>query len=247
MMRRVSGPLGNPTSAPALRATAPGWRDARLWVGLVIVAVCVIAGARILASADDTVAVWAAGNDLVAGSEVGADDVVAVRVRFRDDERLDAYLRADEPWDPDRALLRDVASGELIPVSSTGDEPDEQVRLLPVAVALNQVPAAVGAGSIVDVWAAGVGDLQDPADPASGTGGDGGTGGTAGAAPARSSTDALLVLEGVRVVDAPDASSQVGSVSERQLVLAVPDDQQDAIATALAALAAGTVTIAQRS
>ena len=33
--------------------------DPRLWVGVAIVAVCVVAGARLLAAADDTVAVWA--------------------------------------------------------------------------------------------------------------------------------------------------------------------------------------------
>jgi hypothetical protein len=38
----------------------------------------------------------------------------------------------------------------------------------------------------------------------------------------------------------------VGSVADRQLVLAVPDEQRDAVRTAVAAMAAGTVTVAQR-
>lgn len=233
----MSGHLGNLTPTPAQRATAPGWRDARLWIGLAIVAASVVVGARVLASADDTVSIWAARGDLVAGSEVSADDVVAVRVRFREGERLDHYLSADEAWDSERVLLRDVSAGELVPAAATGDEPADDVRLVPVAVAPTAVPPGVGAGSVVDVWAAGVEDIAG----ATGTGEDDATGSSA------PSSDALLVLEGVRVIDAPDQSSQVGSIAERQLVLEVPDVQQDAIPTALAAIAAGTVTIAQRS
>ena len=42
---------------PVSRAQSPGWRDPRVVVGVVIVAVCVLLGARVLGSADDTVAV----------------------------------------------------------------------------------------------------------------------------------------------------------------------------------------------
>ncbi|MDT9591986.1 hypothetical protein RDV89_02840 [Nocardioides zeae] len=200
-----------------------------------IVAVSVLVGVRLLASADDTVAVWAARDDLVAGAEVGADDVVAVRVRFRDDAGLAAYLSADDPWDPDRVLLRDVAAGELVPAGATGDEPEDEVRHLPVAVDPSRVPPAVAAGSVVDVWAAGL-DAPAAEDAAE----------DAGATAPADADGARLLLEGVRVVEVPDTAGQVGSIAERQLVLAVPEDQADAIPAALEAMASGTVTVAQR-
>ena len=45
-------------SVPATRVRRPGWRDPRLAVGLVLVAAATVAGARLLATSDDTVAVW---------------------------------------------------------------------------------------------------------------------------------------------------------------------------------------------
>src|SRR5687768_11311810 len=70
----VSRDLGSSVAlhdAPqAVRATRPGWRDPRLWVGILIVAVSVVAGARLLAAADDTVTVWTAVRDMGAGDTV---------------------------------------------------------------------------------------------------------------------------------------------------------------------------------
>ena len=67
---------------PATRSTNPGWRDPRLWVGVVLVTGSVVAGARIMAGADDTTAVWAASGDLVAGQTLTTEDLTATRVRF---------------------------------------------------------------------------------------------------------------------------------------------------------------------
>ena len=99
MMTPVSRYLGNPgVQAPpvAVRATTPGWRDPRLWIGVAIVAVSVVAGARLLASADDTVAVWAVIDDMGAGDLVSESDLEVRRVRFADDADLARYFRADD-------------------------------------------------------------------------------------------------------------------------------------------------------
>ncbi|GAB3068884.1 hypothetical protein GCM10027215_02490 [Nocardioides zeae] len=247
-MVRVSGHLGNVRPQQATRATAPGWRDPRLWVGLLIVAVSVVVGARVLASADDTVAVWAAREDLPAGSAVAADDLVAVEVRFRDGDRLEEYVAASDPPDPDVRLDRDVGAGELLPSAAVVPADESDVLHLPVTVEPGLVPPGVGVGSIVDLWVAGS-DLPavsdgsvsgEPGDPGAGAGTD------ASSASSAAQDGAVLLLEAVRVVEAPDASTQVGSVADRQLVLAVPEEQRDAVRTAVAAMAAGTVTVAQR-
>jgi hypothetical protein len=38
---------------PATRATTPGWRDPRMWVGIAIVAASVVIGALVLGASDD--------------------------------------------------------------------------------------------------------------------------------------------------------------------------------------------------
>ena len=94
-----------------MRAAPPGWRDARLWVGVAIVAVSVIGGARLLGAADDSVPVWAVASDMGPGDTVTADDLVSREVRFVDPAELDTYFPADEraagrPLAPARASAR---------------------------------------------------------------------------------------------------------------------------------------------
>ncbi|MDR6173348.1 hypothetical protein QE364_003719 [Nocardioides zeae] len=243
IMVRVSGHLGNVRPQQATRATAPGWRDPRLWVGLLIVAVSVVVGARVLASADDTVAVWAAREDLPAGSALAPDDLVAVEVRFRDGDRLGEYVAASDPPGPDVRLDRDVGAGELLPSGAVVPADESDVLHLPVTVEPGLVPPGVGVGSVVDLWVAGS-DL--PAASDEGASDEGAASDEAASDEGATRSGAVLLLEGVRVVEAPGASTQVGSVADRQLVLAVPDEQRDAVRTAVAAMAAGTVTVAQR-
>ena len=76
-------------------------------VGVAVVAACTLLGARLLAGADDTVAVWAAGASLGEGQQVGTADLVARRVRFVDQRDADRYLPAAGalPVDPDLVVL----------------------------------------------------------------------------------------------------------------------------------------------
>ena len=74
-------------SPPARRLRRPGWRDPRLAVGVLLLCGSVLLGARVLASADDTVAVWGTRTSLVRGQEVSSDDLVALQVRFADAEQ----------------------------------------------------------------------------------------------------------------------------------------------------------------
>ena len=122
----VSGNLGSsgaPATAPAGRRAWPD-RDGAIRAcgsASLIVAVSVVAGARLLASADDTVAVWAAAADMGAGDTVAADDLVARRVRFGDDRRPRALLRRRRRrCRPDLQLTRGVGAGELLPRAAVG-------------------------------------------------------------------------------------------------------------------------------
>lgn len=209
---------------PAARATTPGWRDPRLWVGLLIVAVSVVAGARLLAAADDTVAVWAVATDAGPGARLTEADLVAQRVRFADTADLDSYYRADDTLPGDLWLVRGIGAGELLPRTAVGADGQQAGTVeLPVAVESDQVPAAVHAGSVVDVYLLG------------GAGARGSTG------------DGGPILREATVVDAPSVDASFGSAGgRRQLVLAVPEDDAAAYFRAVSALDAPSLTVVRR-
>lgn len=190
------------TTPAARRATAPGWRDPRLWVGVAIVAVSVLAGGLVLGTSDDTVPVWAASDTMGAGHVLTADDLIVRRVHFADNADAARYLSADRQLPADLRLLRAVGAGELLPEAAVGQATDATQREVPVSVAPDQVPASVGVGDAVDVY------LR----PGSRSGCVG--------SPVCSGRP---VLEGVTVLDAPPASDAFGADGSRMLVLGMGD------------------------
>ncbi|WP_091119598.1 hypothetical protein [Nocardioides terrae] len=213
-----SGLAGAP---PAQRVPRAGWRDPRLWVGAALVAVSVVAGARLLAASDDTVRVWAAGDDLAAGAPVTAADLEQHRVRFADGDDVGGYFRATEP--PDGVLLRGVGAGELVPRSAVGAADQNGTVQVPLAVDPEQVPPSVGTGSVVDVYL-----LGGPVDGAR-------------------DADAEPVLAGVSVVDAPAVEDSFVASGKRQLVLAVPEDDAHRFFGLVGAADSPTLTVVRRS
>jgi Flp pilus assembly protein CpaB len=187
---------------PAQRSQRPVWRDPRLWVGVVLVAASVVAGARVLASADDTVQVWTAASDLGAGQRLDPDDLVAQRVRFADAAALGDYFTVDDELPAGGEVDRVVRAGELLPRSAVGAASSSGLVEVPIAVDAELVPPSVGPGDTVDVYVVAPldGGAASPPDAATG--------------PA---------LSGVSVVAAPDATSSFGTSGKRQLVLAVPE------------------------
>lgn len=145
----TSTPPPSRAPAPALRLRRPGWRDPRLWVGVVLVAGSVLLGARLLAGADDTTGVWAARVDLPAGSRLGAADLAVEQVRL-DDATAAGYLPATAPVPDGLSLQRTVGAGELLPRAAIGEIADTVE--VPIAVAPEQIPGSVRAGSVVDVY-----------------------------------------------------------------------------------------------
>ena len=132
---------------PATRTRTPGWRDPRLWVGVVVVAGSVLLGARVVGAADDTVTVWAAAEELPAGAPLRPDDLVAARVRFADEADLAAYLPTSQELPADAVLGRSVGAGELVPGAALGAGGDSDLLQLAVAVEPEQLARAVAAGS----------------------------------------------------------------------------------------------------
>ena len=123
-----------------------------MWVGVAIVAVSVVAGVRLVGSADDSVAIWAVTEDLGAGTSVEAEHVEARSVRFADVDDLARYLPADQPLPPDRSLVRGIGAGELLPAAALGSTGQSGVLQVPIRVPVDGVPASVDVGSRVDVY-----------------------------------------------------------------------------------------------
>lgn len=201
----------------AVRAARPGWRDPRLWVGVAIVAICVVVGARLLASADDTVEVWAVAADEPAGATLASGDLVAHRVRFADAADLAGYFRVGDELPDHASLIRGVGAGELLPRGAVGASGDAGLLQLPLAVDPAAVPAGTGPGSTVDVYVVGR-DARRAADPSP-------------------------VLSGASVVAVVPGGALDGST---ELTLGVPAQAVAAYFARLAALADPVVTLVGR-
>lgn len=182
-----------PPVPQAERVQRPGWRDPRILLGLLLIAGCVLIGARVLSSADDTVAVWSARSDLVAGTVLDRDDLVPSRLHFAAAADAAVYVGADDLPDGEVTLVRPVGAGELLPRAALGAGGDPLVEL-PLAVDRADLPATVRPGSVVDVWVAGTEK-----------------------GPAR------RLLDDVPVVALPRAADTLAPESTRQVIVGVPE------------------------
>ena len=138
-----------PSSPAAVRLHRPGWRDTRLLVGLVLVAVSVTVGASAISAAGRTVPVYAAAEPLVPGERVDAGALVIREVRLA--ESAGRYLEADGDLPDGLVAIRTVGEGELVPASAVAATVDLAMR--PVAIAPDgALSADVVEGSTVDLW-----------------------------------------------------------------------------------------------
>jgi hypothetical protein len=219
--RNVSRIVSRNDVPAANRTSPPGWRDPRLWVGVVLVTGSVVAGARLLSGADDMTAVWSASSDLVAGQTLTADDLVATRVRFAEGADEQRYLPVDDELPAALTLDRPLTAGELVPAGALGEAADDDMVAVSIAVAAEHVPTDLVRGSHVDVWVIGEDRRQRAA--------------------------AELVLDDVLILDAPIVSDSFASATTRQLVLAVPQDDEESLGLVLAASGDDRVRVVGRS
>ena len=226
------GPPGTPVPGDArafpvpaaARLRRPGARDPRLLGGILLVAVAVALGSRVVSQAAVTVPALVAAETLVPGDPVHADALRVREVRL-DDALVGAYLLVppgSEPadvMDPGAVVLRSIGAGELVPRSALGEA--RSVDLRPVAVTPStRLGSDVRAGSLVDLWFVPAVRSGDP---------------DATAAPPRRLADALTVAE---VDDAGGAFAMGGAVTVHVLV------PQERLADVLAATALdGSLTL----
>jgi hypothetical protein len=139
-------------SPRATRLVAPRWLDVRLALGLLLVLVSVLAGARILAAADDYSVVYVAAHALTPGEHVTAADLTTGRVRL--DGQGAFYVAAHGAAPVGYVVTRYVGTHEFVPSAAlaralptgAGD------RYVTVPVATGHLPPGLGHGDLVDVY-----------------------------------------------------------------------------------------------
>ncbi len=201
----------------AARLRRPSWRDPRLVVGVVLVALSVALGSWAVSAASRTTPVWAAVDTLTPGDPLTTDAVKAVEVRFGAEGR---YLSADEPLPEGRVVTRGVGADELVPLSAVGDAASLDTRSVAVQVD-GALSDRVVKGSVVDVW------FVPKARADAGTD-------DAGSAP-------RPVVEGVVVEQVADGGSGLVVGTATTLHLLVPNDELPVLLAALSA--DGTVDV----
>ena len=131
------------------RLRRPGWRDPRLVAGIVLVLLATALGARIVASADDTISMYAAARTLQPGEQLTGDALRRVDVQLGDHSEL--YLPAAGGPPADAYAMREVREGELVPTSAVGTQAQVAVQQVTVLVDANSA-SGLAPGSVVDVW-----------------------------------------------------------------------------------------------
>jgi len=212
------------TAAPqAQRSRRPGWRNPRLLLGLLLVAASVVAGARLMAAADDTVGVWTVARDLPAGATLDDGDLKRRQVRFPDEATADGYLAATDDLPTGATLNRPVSKGELLPRAAIAEQAGRDLVEVPISVAVDDLPATVRQGSVVDIWVA-------PKVAAVG-----------GQRPT-----AVPVLSDVVVVAVPRGSNSLAPESTRQVIVGVPAERAGELGKALGGISDGRVVVARK-
>ena len=182
----------------AVRVQRPSWANLRTALGLVLFCVALVAGQRLISSAQDTVSVWVAARDLPADTVLTGGDVRVEEVRLPDD-LVNRYVSATSLIDG-RSLTRPVLEGEMVAGSAlvgTEEETNGRVMTLP-ADALGQGSMTIELGDRIDVIA-----TFDPGDVRSRT---------------------VPVVRGAEVVEIVASQGFVGESDVAGLSIDVPDE-----------------------
>ena len=216
-MTNWRGARGSATRADRLRLRP--WTDPRLLLGVLLVLVATVGGARLVAAGDDSVEYWAVAADVRAGTPLTNDHLVARPLRLSGDS-ADRYLRVDDELPAAMGDLRwdrDVSSGELLDESALVDRDAGNVRQVPLTVTEGAAPADLAAGDEVEIWV--------------------------GPGPGDSTTDQVSerVLADARVLSSGGDAGSLGGALARTVLVQVPAAQ--VTGEIVSTVASGHVTV----
>ncbi|MGH2747876.1 MAG: RcpC/CpaB family pilus assembly protein [Actinomycetota bacterium] len=137
----------------ARRVETPRWINARSVLGLLLFVGAVLAGQRVIAASDQTIAVWVAARPLAGNSAVTRDDLSLAQVRLPP-ELLSHYALGSRSLEG-AVLTRPARAGELIAADWISDGPGAhagRVMTIPMT-SEHSVTGSVGTGDRIDVLA----------------------------------------------------------------------------------------------
>lgn len=139
-------------------ASSPTWMtrrrrhvDARLLVGLVLVAASIAAVVGIVAANDDGEDVLVAPRLVTAGEVITPGDFDVRRVSLGAEGH--GYLRPNDVPSAGVVVIRTIGAGELVPLSAVGDTRGTHATTVVVALS-TAVGATVRPGDSLDLWSA---------------------------------------------------------------------------------------------
>lgn len=210
-----------PGSPAAARLGSPRWLDGRLVLGVLLVLVSVLVGAKVLAGADSSQQVWVATRDLAPGTVLADGDLRTGKVRLFGTSSH--YVAGRKPVG--YVVQRTVSADELLPVGAIVDPGTVTARReITVPVPSGHLPPDLARGEQVDVYVT-------PDDK------------TARRTTATSGVDAFaprLVLRAVTVARVVRAGGLGASGQDQPVVLSVDAAQ---VLTVVQALAEGRVDL----
>lgn len=204
-------------SAPAQRNRRARWKDGRLLLGVLLVAVTGLAGAKLLSSADDTTTIWAAKHDLPAGTKLAGDDLTTVRVRFTSSDDANKYVAADADL-KGLVVARPVDAGEFVPRDAAVPEAESNRTELPLSVATGRLPSDAAGGDQVDIWVV----------------------------PKAQDQTAKLLWSDVRVLQVDAVKGVAGGSARRQVLVGLEQDDLRRLPAALTAMSSGEPVLVRR-
>jgi hypothetical protein len=188
-----------------------------LVLGVLLVAITALAGAKLLSSADDTTTIWAAKHDLPAGTKLTGDDLTTARVRFTNSEDAERYVAADADLNG-LVVNRAVDAGEFVPRDAAVSESDGDRTEMPLSVASGRLPSDTAAGDDVDVWVV----------------------------PKDADQPAVLLWANVRVLQIDAVKGVAGGSARRQVLIGLARTDLQRLPAKLSAMSAGEPVLVRR-
>lgn len=202
MSLRTDSPVNN--NAP-LRLRKPSWKDPRLLVGILLVCVSIVGVIALVGSADKTVGVYAAREDLPVGAKLSAEDFHVVPVRLGEVEG--SYRLVSEGLPENAVAQRLIPAGELLPVAGVGRA--DALDRKPVGLTIEDpLPVGTATGDRVDVWVSPRGEGNGFGSPE-------------------------LLLEGAEIYDYAEEDSALGATRSARVFVLVDDETLPALLNAL--------------
>jgi hypothetical protein len=139
-----------PGSPLGRRVQLPRWRDTRLLIGVLLILVSVVLGARLISAATHTTRWLSVTRALPAGHVLVASDLIAVNAHLPT-SASSHYFASDPSELVGRTLGRRVAAGEFLPAEGLVSGATGASRVLPLIVKAGRLPA-LSAGDHIDVY-----------------------------------------------------------------------------------------------